>query len=218
MNLTASHKPLTFRSTDRVTPAPEARHPFERAGFGPGPYTFIGQEESKYQACYGAPVQPGSSCDFCGTGIMEVYWFRSAARVVFKVGCDCMFKAARGSDDFALQTKAAALKRMHDRKLRHAREAVKADELRALLADTKAREVLAAMPHPSEYRAARGETLLDSVEWMAKNAGATGKIATLRTIKAALAQATPAADDWDGGQSAYARALEDQIAADPDQP
>lgn len=189
MNLTANIKPLALRSSNRVPPSPEARHPFERAGFGPGPYAFIGQEESKYQACYGATVQPGSSCDYCGTGIMEVYWFRSAARVVFKVGCDCMMKAARGSDDFALQTKAAALKRMHDRKVRHAREAVKIEEMRAMLADASVRQVLAAQPHPSEYRAARGETLLDSVEWMAKNAGASGKIGTLRTIKEALAQA-----------------------------
>lgn len=67
-------------------------HPFERSGFGTAPYRCIGYHVSKFQACPEAPVQPGSSCDVCGTGIMHVYRIRSSEGVEFKVGCDCVQK------------------------------------------------------------------------------------------------------------------------------
>lgn len=67
-------------------------HPFERAGFGHAPYRVTGYGVSKFQACPGAPVQCGTSCDVCATGIMNVYQITSAEGVTFKVGCDCVQK------------------------------------------------------------------------------------------------------------------------------
>lgn len=43
-------------------------HKFELAGLGKAPFHFTGQvSEKTYQACNGAPVQPASTCDYCGT-------------------------------------------------------------------------------------------------------------------------------------------------------
>lgn len=175
-----------FKSSERVTPPADARHKLERAGFGPGPYRFIGQEESKFQACHGAPVQPGTSCDYCGTGIIDTYWFKSAAGVVFKLGSDCMAKAAKMSDDYPLQTLAVKLKRAHNLKTRHAREMEKVAEFRAFLESRK--DDLAALPHPTAWRAAKGETFLNYCQWMDKNAGTTGRLGAFREAKEALSQ------------------------------
>lgn len=67
-------------------------HPFERSGFGHAPYKCVGYYLSKFQACQGAPIQCGTSCDACATGIMHVYEIQSADGVRFKVGCDCAQK------------------------------------------------------------------------------------------------------------------------------
>lgn len=67
-------------------------HKFEAAGLGVGPFKVVGFEIMKFQACQGAPVQPGTSCDYCGTGIMNVYFIQSADGRKFKVGSDCVAK------------------------------------------------------------------------------------------------------------------------------
>ena len=53
-------------------------HPFERAGLGVAPYTFLGVSERVYVACPGAPAQPGGTCDYCGNGIRYLYHCVSA--------------------------------------------------------------------------------------------------------------------------------------------
>lgn len=65
-------------------------HPFEKSGLGKAPFACIGYAKLVYQACQGAPVQCGGSCDFCGTGIMHSYTIRSADGRTFKVGSDCL--------------------------------------------------------------------------------------------------------------------------------
>lgn len=67
-------------------------HPFELAGLGKAPYRFRGVEKKGFQACPGAPVKGGSSCDFCPMGIMFCFWFESADGKHFKVGCDCALR------------------------------------------------------------------------------------------------------------------------------
>ena len=58
--------------------APGAKvHKFEIAGLGQAPYRLVDVVKRVYQACEGAPVLPGSSCDYCGTGIMFEYWLAS---------------------------------------------------------------------------------------------------------------------------------------------
>lgn len=68
-------------------------HPFELAGLGVAPFRFVGWHESKFQACPGAPVKAGSSCDFCAQSIMIVCVIEDAHGRRFKVGCDCARKA-----------------------------------------------------------------------------------------------------------------------------
>ena len=41
------------------------------------PWRYLGMTVEKYQACPGAPIQPGASCDHCGTGIMDVHLFEA---------------------------------------------------------------------------------------------------------------------------------------------
>jgi hypothetical protein len=63
------------------------------AHLGEYPYTYIGYQYLTYQACPGAPIQVGGSCDHCMTGIKDAFRFRSADGKVFKVGNQCVAKA-----------------------------------------------------------------------------------------------------------------------------
>ena len=67
-------------------------HPFTRSGHGTAPFTFIRCYVKTYQACQGAPVQPGGSCDHCGTGIHYHFVIRSAEGDEFVVGSSCVEK------------------------------------------------------------------------------------------------------------------------------
>jgi hypothetical protein len=179
-----------------MTTATETTHPFERAGLGAAPYRFVGHSESKWQAAPGCPVKPGSSCDYCAQAIVDCYWFRSADGKRFKVGCDCCAKASKayGKPDAALshaerQAKMVQSKRRREQTAKRNGSTVEA--LDAILADHSARDRLAAMPHP---KADRGEffskqNALDNAEWMRKNAGAAGRKALLKSLRAVLAAA-----------------------------
>ena len=71
-------------------------HPFERAGLGLAPFKFVSTNEKWFQANAGGlfkgPSKPGSSCDYCGTGIAHEFWCVSSDGKKFKVGCDCIEK------------------------------------------------------------------------------------------------------------------------------
>jgi hypothetical protein len=49
----------------------------------------IGWRESKFQACQGAPVRAGATCQKCGQSIMYVVTLKSSAGEVLDVGQDC---------------------------------------------------------------------------------------------------------------------------------
>ncbi len=68
------------------------KHAFEVAGLGIGPFMVVGFSESVYQAHPDAPRQPGTCCDFCGTGIMTVCHISPAKGKIFKVGINCVEK------------------------------------------------------------------------------------------------------------------------------
>lgn len=73
-------------------PADVGTHVFTKSGFGEAPFVFIDLETRKYQACPGAPVQPGGACQFCGESIMYVCIIRSACGKVSEVGTTCVLK------------------------------------------------------------------------------------------------------------------------------
>jgi len=151
-------------------------HVFEKAGLGKAPFRFVGMHKEVYCACPGAPVQPGSSCDYCGQGIMFVCTIQSADGRRFKVGCDCVHKTG----DAGLRKVVDAAKAKVDREARHARDAARIEEALALLPTVEAK--LAAQPHPRGFA---GLTKLDWAHWMLKNAGTTGKLQVAKAITVA---------------------------------
>jgi len=66
-------------------------HPFQRAKLGLAPFRVAGYELCLFQIPGHAP-RAGSSCDYCGTAIANVFWIKSSDGKKFKVGCDCVAK------------------------------------------------------------------------------------------------------------------------------
>ena len=96
------------------------QHPFTH--LGPGPYRFISYELRYYQACPGAPIQPGSTCDHCGAGIKHVYFCRTADDKLFKVGSTCVLKTQEAHT--ALGREIRSHKRKLDREVKQARKRI----------------------------------------------------------------------------------------------
>lgn len=147
-------------------------HRFERAGLGKAPFRFVEMTEKVYQACPGAPAQPGSNCDYCMASIRYEFWCESSDGKVFKVGCDCIHKIG---DRGLVKQISAAERQLRDKKNAAARERKKAKKI-ARLESARAklptiRGTLASQPHPHEYHASQGKTLLDYVEWCLVNHG-----------------------------------------------
>lgn len=146
-------------------------HRFETAGLGKAPFHFTGEvTEKTYCACPGAPVQPGSSCDYCGTCIRYEFWVRSADGKKFKVGCDCIHKTG---DRGLIQQISAAERKLRDAKnaAAKARKKQRVEEriaaARAKLPSVAGR--LSSDPHPNSYYAGEGKTMLDYVRWCLEN-------------------------------------------------
>lgn len=160
-------------------PPTSSIHVFERAGLGRAPFTYLGWEIRTYQACPGAPIQPGSSCDFCATGIKEVHLLRSADGKLFKVGCDCIRKSGDGGLRRALsaasKAKAEARKAREEQRIELARAAFDANPT-----------PFESNPHPYPDRTARGERLSGFVSWMFLNAGHTGRLKAARIVEKIL--------------------------------
>jgi hypothetical protein len=187
---------LNLMNTTQTAATETTVHPFERAGLGKAPFRFDGMAQQ--DLCYGEVMlnraeyertgialttKRGGTCAYCGAAIVNMCNIVSADGKRFHVGCDCV--SLTGDSNLVRKVKAATL--AADRKKRAARaETVKA-ELSALLADETARASLAALPHPTASRAAQGETLLSSLEWLAERAGAAGRARALKAARAALA-------------------------------
>ena len=162
-------------------------HPFEAAGLGLAPFKCIGHSVAKYQAAPGSPIQPGSSCDYCGTAIMDVYQVRSANGREFKVGSDCIRHTCTlvdGKLPLSFRLEIAAMdreKREERRAAEFARLTVRIAKARAILAGDAT--LFTSEPHPVPYFHLQGKTLRDSVEWSLANAGMSGRTATCRLIE-----------------------------------
>lgn len=165
-----------------VTPttAPVKMHIFESAGLGKAPYTFIGIEKRTYQACYGAPVQPGSSCMFCSTGIVYLFWLRSADGKKFFVGSDCIMK----SGDAGLKSVIDPHVKAHEREMRQERENYYISEFAKFVTANNywTRPELVNAPHPNGYYASIGRTLSDYQKYCYEHAGLTARARMARKI------------------------------------
>lgn len=140
-------------------------HPFERAGLGMAPFRFVGHFVSKYQACPGAPIQPGSSCDYCGTGIMDVFRIRSTDGKEFKVGCDCVrrtYAQFDGTIPPEFRKAIAEMERQKREVKRQAKWEKAVAQRKETLAALQAQPALFAdQPHPTPSMANAGKTLRD---------------------------------------------------------
>lgn len=167
--------------TDLATKPAQTTHIFQEAGLGTTPFKVVGFEVMKYQACQGAPIQPGASCDFCGTPIMNVYWILGSAPEDqrFKVGCVCVEKTG----DRGLINKVLRMERDRKRKARHEAERKRIGRLFGLLSLNTIQADLASRPHPLEWRAEQGDTESDWADWMARNSGNAGKIKIARHVE-----------------------------------
>jgi hypothetical protein len=153
-------------------------HPFEKSNLGLAPFRLVNITEKWYVACQGAPKQPSSSCDFCGTCIAYEFWIRSSDGKEFKVGCDCVRKTGDAALTTEVERAAARLKL----DLRHEKEAVRIASATQKLQDASLQGILASLPHPYNYQASKGLTRLDWATWMMLHAGNAGKMEVARFL------------------------------------
>ena len=165
-------------------PAEVGMHVFDRAGLGKPPYKFIGFVTKKYQACQGAPVQPGACCDYCGQGIMYVCQLESADKKHFEVGCDCIRRAGDAGLLRAYKNR-PEVRAMNRAKAADRDQRVIA-EWNAIMADDAAKQKLWAKEVPS-YRGGMepwGAFALRAWSYC----GASGRARYLKAAKALLAE------------------------------
>ena len=167
----------------------QQQHRFETAGLGKAPFRYAGFYESRGPIrrtlpCgvveeIGAPGQPMGTCDFCGQAIAICCVINSADGKQFVVGSDCVEKT--GDRGIVVKVKSDVNKRRTE--MRKAAEELRIEAFAAELSGEALRALLSSLPHPQEWRAKQGETLLDSVEWFMKNAGNAGKLKTIRMVE-----------------------------------
>lgn len=147
----------------------ENLHRFERAGMGKAPFRVTGYGRHVFQAIPGdpsCPLQPGTSCDYCGTGCMDVANIVSADGKRWKIGLDCAAKV--GDAGLVTAIKRSPEYRALQRQKRHAKdEAIKAEYAR-LLTD----------PRLDVHR--------ESFEYRWKWCGAAGRYRIVREIRELL--------------------------------
>lgn len=155
-------------------------HKFEAAGLGTAPFRVVGFAVKKYQACHGAPIQVGGSCDYCGTGIMDTFYIRGADGREFKVGSDCVYKTGDKGLVDTVKRKANRIKR--ERTVE--RESKRIEAAKETFAAHRA--AFEASPHPRGFKdreTGRALTLADEVDWMMERAGHSGRMRTARAIE-----------------------------------
>lgn len=159
-------------------------HKFEQAGLGLAPFRFVGFEHKTWQACPGAPIQPGTCCDYCYEGISNVFWIQGADGKRFKVGSTCVGRVGDRELANAVKTE----ERRQNNANRKAREEKRIAAAAEQLANREVQATLGTQPHPNQFRAETGATLLDWCEWMMEYAGNAGKLRAAKIIEGAAAR------------------------------
>ncbi len=154
-------------------------HAFEHKGLGKAPFHVTGFSECIFRAAPDAPKQPGTCCDYCGTGIMYVCHIQSSDGKMFKVGCDCVMKT--GDAGLIHQYKTTPEYRSHKRKLAAAKAQRVENELKDLFELNIEKTKL--IPHPYGYQ---NLTFFDYITYMIRNGGAKGKYEALKQLKSVL--------------------------------
>jgi len=159
------------------------------AHLGQAPYTYVGYRHLTYQACHGAPIQVGGSCDHCMTGIMDAYYFRSADGKEFKVGSTCVAKAGDQGLKKAINADVAKIRR--ERKALRDKHRIEA----AMASYGHYIGHFANTPHPYGFKNRETNepmTFCDWVDWMMDNSGTAGKLKVAKVIEAEIKELTNA--------------------------
>ena len=156
-------------------------HTFTEHGLGRAPFWCTGFAQETYQAAPDAPVQPGASCAYCGTGIINVFMIRSADGKVSKIGSTCINKSG---DRGLINITRRELNRLNAPK-KKARAKARVEHARQLIMIPLVIRALAEHPSPNEYRAQNNnETARDWAEFMLNECwGDSGKMEAVRYIK-----------------------------------
>jgi hypothetical protein len=155
------------------------KHVFEDSGLGIAPFHFVRHYVSKYRACPEAPVQPGTSCDYCGTGIMQVFVIGDSNSKEFKVGSECVKKTGDKGLFDVVKREIARLKREAKNAARVARQT----RLNELFDRFAVQERFKKRPHPNSYFASKGMTYFDYVSYMVTYGGDAIKDELLKTLE-----------------------------------
>lgn len=158
-------------------------HVFERAGLGKAPFRFVGFYEKTYQACPGAPIQPGSTCDYCGQGIMICCEILSADGKRFKVGSDCVNKT--GDRGLIRGYKQHPAVRERNRQARMRADQRKIAEWNALWADPATEKALEGLTR-EKYWGGPDEPYAESIKRVWDMCGASGRARYLKELKTTL--------------------------------
>lgn len=159
-------------------------HRFTERGLGAAPfrvvgnYMDIGPKPTADGGMIGSPGQPMGVCDYCGTGIANVFVIRSKDEKEFRVGSDCVLKV--GDEGLKKVVREALAKTRAEQT--HRRNRAMLDELQQLINDMSVRAILTTTPDPT----GRNASMLERALWYWENAGTTGKKLILREIKTVL--------------------------------
>ncbi len=179
-------------TTQTTETASATVHPFQAAGLGLAPFRFIGivkQDITHGEVRVGTidgytvTTKKGGTCAYCGTYIVQMCNVKSADGKRFHVGSDCIAKV--GGEELA--RKVAKAVNAARAVVTKDRAAGKVASLVEILTRSEVRAALSAQPHPVAFRAARGETLLDSIEWTMQNAGTAGKLRAAKIVASVIA-------------------------------
>jgi hypothetical protein len=120
-------------------------------------------KDEPFQACPGAPILPGGSCDYCGQAIRYIYRFRGSDGKTFKVGCEA--RAVRhAKSEFERPKREAKAKAKREKE--DAKKVAVMDFALSSLKSQSVRDRLAALPHPHPGLASSGKTWLDWAEYL----------------------------------------------------
>lgn len=123
-------------------------HCFERRGLGKAPFRVVGYGREVFQAIPGdpaCPLQPGTCCDYCGQGIMDVAYIEASDGKRFKVGCDCVARV--GDAGLVRSIKASPQYRRLQREKRVALDQRKTEEIERLLAQMERADLAVTAQH-----------------------------------------------------------------------
>lgn len=167
-----------------------SREEFEHL-YGTAPYRILGSFRAEYQAAPGEQVQPGAACHCCGQALVCPIAVVSSDGIRTLWGPDCIQRINHFNADLLREAHSELLRQTRDR--RHASEATRVAEVRALIERPDVRAILVRLPHPRSH----WSSLLSWADWMLRSASASttrvlrvGKVVSA-AVRDALTEASP---------------------------